>query len=62
MIARILKASDSDYIKLEKDFTFDITTFKRLEKKFNHSEFIVDLKSFDDNADIDIIVYDDYVE
>ena len=62
MIARILKASDSDYIKFEKDFIFDMATFKRLEKKFNHSEFIVDLKSFDDNADIDIIVYDDYVE
>lgn len=62
MITRILKASDSDYIKFEKDFTFDMATFKRLEKKFNHSEFIVDLKSFDDNADIDIIIYDDYVE
>jgi hypothetical protein len=65
-IARIVKASDDKYVKMESVPDEVMFFFKKLTKKYKQCSFIVDTspETYQNGAkgDIEIMVYDDYVE
>ena len=62
MIAVIRKASDWKFERVEKHFTLDKVTLEALAKEFDHHTFVVDIKPWEEEYDVEIIVYDDYLE
>ena len=65
MKAIINKASDWDFERVEKDFSFSREDFKRLEKEFGCSDFVVSFKSMatvNNKCDVEITIYDTYIE
>ena len=62
MIAVIHKASDGWFERVEKDFVLDKTSLEKLAEEFDDHAFVVDIKPFDEKYDVEIIVYDDYLE
>lgn len=61
MIAIIRKASDWEFEKVEKHFTFDKATFEALAEEFDDHAFIVDIKPWEKEYDVEITIYDDYI-
>ena len=62
MVAVIRKASDWKFEKVEEHFSMTHASFERLAKEFNDHVFIVDIRPFDEDYDVEITVYDDYIE
>lgn len=62
MIAVIRKASDWNFKKVEEHFSMTYASFERLAKEFNHHRFVVDVKPYEEEYDVEIIIYDDYLE
>lgn len=62
MRAIIKKASNWNFEKVEESFVLSEETFERLTKEFDHHAFVVDFKPFNEQYDVEITVYDDYLE
>ena len=62
MVAKIYQASDWKVEKVEKYFNLNIASLERLAKEFGHTAFVIDIKPIEDDCDLTITVYDDYIE
>lgn len=61
---RVVKASDYKYVKTVDVPEEVIEFFECLKSKYKHNDFIVDINPFkgETEINIEIMVYDDYVE
>jgi hypothetical protein len=65
-IGRVVKASDDKFVKMVNVPAEVVEFFERLQSKYKNSNFIVDINpdTYEEGteANIEIMVYDDYVE
>ena len=65
-IGRVVKASDDKFVKMVNVSEEVVEFFERLRSKYKNSNFIVDINpdTYEEGmeANIEIMVYDDYVE
>lgn len=66
MTVRIVKASDSDYVKMANMPREVYEFFETLRKKYHQASFIVEIEpdTYEEGteASLEVMVYDDYIE